>query len=144
MKGKCLSSPLHSQVPALKRASAEQPGGQWWIKANSCDLTSGLMESMHGIWNEDVNLADGKVQELNQMYRDRQTSCNELGLKESRSLQNIKTQIQNKWDEVKHNMEFLSPGTIPTLVCCITTSPDMHHHCMHRINRCTTNIPGSS
>ena len=79
------------------------------------------MESVHGIWNGDVDLADGKVQELYQMYRDRQTSCNELGPKEPRSLQNIKTQIQNKRIEVKHDMEFLSPGTIPTLVCCITT-----------------------
>ena len=81
-------------------AANEQPGGHWWIKADSCDLTSGLMESVSGKWSGDVDLVDGKVEDLYQSYQSRQQLCNTLGLKEPRPMHNVKLQIHEMRDEV--------------------------------------------
>jgi hypothetical protein len=44
------------------------PNGRWWIKADACDVRSGLMESMRQNWLGDCDLGDGKVQALHQKY----------------------------------------------------------------------------
>ena len=82
---------LLSQVPILTKAASEQPGGDWWIKADSCDLSTGLMESVHGKWGGDVDLNDGKISELLQSYQQKKDICQSLGLQEPRSIRNVRS-----------------------------------------------------
>lgn len=56
------------QVEALKTAKRHNPNGQWWIKADACDMRAGVMESMRHEWSGDVDLGDGQLQALHQQY----------------------------------------------------------------------------
>lgn len=101
------------QVPILKRAAAEHPGGDWWIKADSCDLSAGLMESVEGKWRGDVDLNDGQVTQLYKNYKERQHLCSKFGLKEPRTILTVKLQAESIRNEVmKPDMAFISQGTI--------------------------------
>ena len=41
---------FHLLANMLKSAANTKSNGDWWIKVDSCDLTSGLMESVDGKW----------------------------------------------------------------------------------------------
>ena len=43
----------------LDEAAKHHPNPWWWLKADGCDITSGLAESMRGVWTGDVDLNDG-------------------------------------------------------------------------------------
>ena len=103
---------LNRQFPILKKAATEHPGGDWWIKADSCDLTPGLMESVERKWRGDVDLNDGEVNKLYQNYKERQNICLRFGLKEPRSIHMINFQADNIRNEIiKPDMTFISKGT---------------------------------
>ena len=51
------------KVETLVHAAHGSPDARWWLKADSCDLTAGLFESVHGKWSGDVDINDGKVAE---------------------------------------------------------------------------------
>ena len=74
------------QVPLLKMAASVHPSGDWWIKVDSCDLSTGLMESVQGKWAGDVDLNDGEVSKLFQNHQQKKDMCEKLGLKEPRSV----------------------------------------------------------
>ena len=42
--------------------------GRFWLKLDATDLKEGLMESFKGVGNGDVDLGDGKWQELRMVY----------------------------------------------------------------------------
>ena len=97
----------------LRRAAAEQPRGDWWIKADSCDLSAGLMESVEGKWRGDVDLNDGQVNQLYKSYLERQQLCSRFGLKEPRSMITVATQAENiRNNVIKPDMAFISKGTL--------------------------------
>ena len=119
-------------MPNFKKAAAEKPGGDWWIKADSCDLSTGLMESVEGKWHGDVDLNDGQLTRLYKTYKERQQLCLELGLKEPRTIFNTELQAENIRNEViKSDMAFISEGSYIIyvsinfafqLLCRVTTS----------------------
>ncbi len=45
------------------------PDTSWWIKGDAVDLVEGLGESVRGEWSGDVDLHDGKLQQLFQQYQ---------------------------------------------------------------------------
>ena len=57
-----------TQTAILDEAHKVHPNSQWWIKADGCDLVSGLGESVQQVWSGDVDLADGKVQKMHDAY----------------------------------------------------------------------------
>ena len=52
----------------LKEAN---PSGRFWLKLNTTDIKEALMESMKGVWNDDVDLGDAKLKELRKEYDNR-------------------------------------------------------------------------
>ena len=51
------------------------PSGRWWIKADACDVQSGLRESVRGEWSGDEDLGSGTLQLLYKGYTAR---CNSI------------------------------------------------------------------
>ena len=49
------------------------PDGRFWLKLDATDLKEALMESLTGVWNGDVDLGDGKLEELRREYDQRVT-----------------------------------------------------------------------
>ena len=56
------------QTDVLKVLKANNPNGKWWIKEDGCDLKECLQESKRGEWFGDVDLGDGKVEQLRSEY----------------------------------------------------------------------------
>ena len=55
----------------LKAAKLRNPRGRWWIKADACDIKSGIRESMDHKWSGDVDMGDGKVEKQHKTYIER-------------------------------------------------------------------------
>ncbi|KAK3739432.1 hypothetical protein QZH41_015586 [Actinostola sp. cb2023] len=54
------------QVSALNQLKAKDR--RFWIKIDGTDIKTAIMESVKGVWNGDVDLGDGKLQELRKGY----------------------------------------------------------------------------
>ena len=59
------------KVEALKSAKESHQNGRWWVKADACDIRSGLRESMAGKWAGDEDFGDNKLQQLYAEYSER-------------------------------------------------------------------------
>ena len=44
------------------------PNGRFWLKIDGTDVKKGLMESQKRVWNGDLDLGDGSLQNLRQEY----------------------------------------------------------------------------
>ena len=58
------------------------PDAWWWVKADGCDLITGLKESTKREWSGDVNLNNGKVAKLHGEYITQLRFIEEFGRKE--------------------------------------------------------------
>ena len=60
------------QTTVLDQAMAAFPAStSWWIKGDAVDLVAGLGESVKGEWSGDVDLGDGRLQEMFKEYQRR-------------------------------------------------------------------------
>ena len=50
------------KVHVLDEACKHHPHAWWWVKADGCDLVSGLAESVSEIWHGDVDLNNGEFE----------------------------------------------------------------------------------
>lgn len=98
------------KVEALVHAAHKSSDARWWLKADSCDLTAGLFESVRGKWSGDVDINDGKVAELYQLYQSHQKFCESLGLKEPQTIPHVKAQVQEMRDTILSDLEYISTG----------------------------------
>ena len=48
----------------LDDAYRSAPNTWWWVKADGVDVVKGLCESVRGVWSGDVDLNDGKLEQL--------------------------------------------------------------------------------
>ena len=55
-------------LAAFDELKEANPSGRFWLKLDATDIKEALMESMKGVWNGDVDLGDGKLQELRVEY----------------------------------------------------------------------------
>ena len=55
----------------MDEASRVHPNTRWWIKADGCNIISGLEESTRLEWNGDVDFGTSEVQILYKVYCDR-------------------------------------------------------------------------
>lgn len=77
------------------------------MKADGCDIVSGLAESTRGIWSGDVNLNDGNLEHNYQTYKDRLTSIQKLQLNSS-DRTGLSAQLEYFNAQVKEDLEFSS------------------------------------
>ena len=52
------------KVHVLDEACKHHPHAWWWVKADGCDLVSGLAESVSEIWHGDVDLNNGELEHI--------------------------------------------------------------------------------
>ena len=92
----------------MKEAS---PEGRFWIKGDGCDIKEALQESVSGIWNGDVDLGDGVLEELRKEYEDRKNKYLLLG-KQSNTVtrQNLVSGLEVIGDELDKDKKFLCSG----------------------------------
>lgn len=60
-------------MTAFEQLRESNSDGRFWLKLDATDLKEGLMKSFKGVWNGDVDLGDGKLQELRMVYEGRVT-----------------------------------------------------------------------
>ena len=64
----------------LDEAAQVHPNSWWWIKADGCDIVTGLAESVSGEWSGDVNLHEEVLENMLKEYRERQEFLMGTGL----------------------------------------------------------------
>ena len=79
------------------------------MKADGCDLVSGLEESVRHEWNGDVDLGSGELQILYDQYMHRLTSL--LSLLSS-SLQDRVRVLQQESSELRQDNLYVSEGNL--------------------------------
>ena len=52
----------------LDAAARSNPDTTWWLKGDGADIVPGLQESVRRQWSGDVDLDDGKLEDMYQSY----------------------------------------------------------------------------
>ena len=66
------------------------------------------MESVRGEWNGDVNLGDGRLEELKDQYQLRKVQCNTLGLAHPHTIVSVTTEVTAMRAELIDDLQFIS------------------------------------
>ena len=83
-------------MSVLDEAASTHSNLWWWVKADGCDLTSGLSESVNGKWSGDVNVDQEALDKLYQVYQTKLSSVNELGTSDDKKFQADLVQIETE------------------------------------------------
>lgn len=95
-------------MAAFDQLKAANPKGRFWFKLDATDLKEAIMESVKGVWNGDVDLGDGKLQELREKY---ESSLNLLsGLSTYNSGRELEVGLQQWIDRLEEDVIFLDSG----------------------------------
>lgn len=89
----------------LKKAN---PEGRFWLKLDATDLKEALMESVSGVWNGDVDLGDGKLQELRRVYDGRVSLAGSLTVVQTRH--GLEVELRKVIDSLADDIPFLDEG----------------------------------
>lgn len=92
-------------MAALDELKKANPDGRFWLKLDGTDVKEGLMESMKGKWNGDVDLLDGKLDKLRKEYEMRVE-----GLKETTKGTVNPVCVEKIVTDLKEDVLFLSSG----------------------------------
>ena len=96
------------QVEAIKELKKAHPNGRFWLKVDACDIKVALQESVKGKWDGDIDLGDGKLQEMWAEYDARRT---EACIKDTVvTRDSLELKICNTVDALKTDQEFLADG----------------------------------
>ncbi len=91
-------------------AAEEMPDAEWWLKADACDVTAGLMESVHGKWSGYVDLGDGALQQLKETLQSQLAEVEALGLLSPRSIQLVLQQLRVLKSSLAEELDFITKG----------------------------------
>lgn len=69
----------------LDEACQSHPNAWWWIKADGCDLVTGLCESTKLKWSGDVDLNNSQLQGMYESHRQYMTFVSGVGLEDRRN-----------------------------------------------------------
>lgn len=96
------------QVEAIKELKKAHPNGRFWLNVDACDIKVALQESVKGKWDGDIDLGDGKLQEMPAEYDARRT---EACIKDAVvTRDSLELKICNMVDALKTDVEFLADG----------------------------------
>lgn len=95
-------------MAAFDQLKEANPNGRFWLKLDATDLKEAIMESVKGVWNGDVDLGDGKLQELREKY---ESSLNLMsGLSSYNSSRELEVGLQQWIDRLEEDVIFLDSG----------------------------------
>ena len=81
----------------------------WWIKGDGVNVVKGLEESVGGEWSGDVDLKDGKLDDLFQKYKKALGTASQTRLGSSAQLCGDLTAAL---DSVQHYLTFIHEGEL--------------------------------
>ena len=84
------------------------PDAWWWLKADGCNITKGLKESVKLQWSGDVDLNDGSLQEQYDKYKKRLEMMDKAGLKKDTMLDDL----ENFSQDLIKDFDFIHSGTL--------------------------------
>ena len=101
--------------PGIQKASLEQlqeahPKGRYWIKLDACDLKPALQQSTREEWDGDVDLGEGRLQQLRQSYDQRcslLTSCCGLSMRDD-----LQAAMRSIIADLEEDTAFLGGGLV--------------------------------
>lgn len=97
-------------MAALKHLQGIYPSGRWWIKGDGTDIQAGLQESMRNEWSGDVYLEDGNLKEKHDGYVKYLEFVRGIGVKQRRSYESIKVDLQKQLERMVPERLFLHEG----------------------------------
>lgn len=100
----------HCQTHVLDEAAIHHPEAWWWVKADGCDLVSGLAESVKGVWHGDVDLNDGDMKKQFDSYQSRLLEVKRLVVSSTSGRVGLCTQLASHEYRIKKDLEFLHTG----------------------------------
>ena len=100
---------MNVQFAILDEAANLIPNANWWIKADGVDIVTGLGESVGGKWTGDVDLNDGKIQQMYTTYSHRLGLVSELGLAR-RECHEVEENLLETEEAHKDDLSFLCDG----------------------------------
>ena len=95
-------------MTAFEQLKESNSDGRFWLKLDATDLKEGLMESFKGVWNGDVDLGDGKLQELRMVYEGRVTLV--TALPDIRDRHSLEMELRKCIDSLSADIPFLDEG----------------------------------
>lgn len=95
-------------MAAFDQLQEANPNGRFWLKLDATDIKEALMESMKGVWNGDVDLGDGKLQELREDYDGRVNLVISLAGCDCR--RELEVGLKKWIDELDEDVLFLDTG----------------------------------
>ena len=101
----------------MDEAHRTHPNAWWWVKADGCDLVSGVCESTKLEWSGDVDLNDGDLQKLYEVYRRRLAFIVGVGVGDRVTPALIVDDLSTCSHQLAEYMLFISKGTKPLCVC---------------------------
>lgn len=99
---------MHVQTTVLDEAAQAHPDSWWWLKADGCDVTEGLIESTKLQWSGDVDLNDGSLQKQYEAYRKRLAFAESVGLDGEHS--DVVGQLTSLTSDISEDLEFIHSG----------------------------------
>ncbi len=85
-------------------------GATWWLKGDGVDIVSGIQESVRQQWFGDVDLDDGKLQEMYQEYMNLVMLVDNIGLGPSRDSSVVISQLSKCLKFLREDKEYLVQG----------------------------------
>ena len=96
----------------LDEVAQSNPDVWWWLKADGCDITKGLKESVKLKWSGDVDLNDGKLQEQYEQYKKRLELAEKAGVERDR----VENDLNELQDLVK-DLDYINSGKLNIHTC---------------------------
>ena len=103
------------QTTVLDQAMAAFPASTNW--GDAVDLVAGLGESVKGEWSGDVDLGDGRLQEMFKEYQRRLQMMARIGLKDRRESSVIFADLKQEYALLGNDLEFLLESMFGNILC---------------------------
>ena len=99
---------IYAQTVVIDEAAKAHPNSWWWVKADGCDLVSGLGESTRCVWSGDIDLNDGELSKLRESYQKRLDFIGGTGLDERSGNMCVLEDITTCIDNCSKDIRFLT------------------------------------
>jgi hypothetical protein len=90
----------------LDAAARLHPNSWWWIKSDGCDIVSGLGESVHGEWSDEVNVDQKALDAAYQKYKEMLEWVAQLGLGERQG--DLEMNLDTVQNQVTDDINFIT------------------------------------
>ena len=98
------------KVHVLDEARKHHPHAWWWVKADGCDLVSGLAESVSEIWHGDVDLNNGELEAHYTAYQSCLQDIRNLTMAIYPDRLGLCQQLASSIHDIENDLEFLHTG----------------------------------